>query len=198
MPMRVLRILAVAIPLVLLGGIAAWQYGLPPFADRQGGGAAIGGPFTLVDQNGDARRSAEFDGKLKLIYFGYTYCPDVCPTALQVMSVALRRLAEKADAVQPLFITIDPARDTPEAIGEYVGHFDDRFVGLTGSEAQIAAAAKAYRVYYAKAGGEEGGANYLMDHSSIVYLMDRDGDYITHFTHNTDPEEMARTIREHV
>jgi len=188
----VLRI-AIWLPAALVVvALIAWQWGLPPFGPRQPGGiTAIGGPFTLVDQNGATRTDKDFRGRLMLIYFGYTFCPDVCPTALQVMTVALEELGEKAKAVQPILVTIDPARDTPAHLKSYVANFYPGMIGLTGSEAQVRAAAKAYRVYFRKAG--EGG-DYLMDHSSIIYLMDREGRYLTHFTHNTPSETMAAEI----
>jgi len=176
---------------VIVGALIAWQWGLPPFAPRTpGGAAAVGGPFTLVDQTGASRTERDFRGRLMLIYFGYTFCPDVCPTALQVMSVALDQLGEKATQVQPIFITVDPARDTPAHLKSYVANFP-RLIGLTGSAEQVRAAAKAYRVYYQKAGE---GKDYLMDHSSIIFLMDRDGRYLTHFSHTTQSEAMAAAI----
>jgi protein SCO1/2 len=156
-------------------------------------GAAIGGPFTLTDQHGKTRSDAEFRGKLMLIYFGYTYCPDVCPTELQTMAAALDRLGAEAEAVQPIFITVDPERDTPEQLAGYVENFHPRLLGLTGTPEQIAAAARAYRVYFAKAKQGEG-EPYLMDHSSIVYLMGSDGHYLGHFGPETSAEEMAATI----
>lgn len=157
------------------------------------GEALIGGPFTLVDGEGTTRTDEDFRGKLMLIYFGFTYCPDVCPTELQAMGQALDQLGPKGDAVQPILISIDPERDTPEVIGQYVESFHPRMIGLTGSPEQVAAAAKAYRVYYRKA-TVEGASEYLMDHSSIVYLMDRQGKFLTHFSHGTSPEDMAKGI----
>jgi cytochrome oxidase Cu insertion factor (SCO1/SenC/PrrC family) len=193
------RILAVAVPVLLLCAVLAWHYGwLTPGGKRAG--LPIGGPFALTDQDGRARTDADFRGKLMLVYFGYSFCPDVCPTALQIMSVALDQLGKDADKVTPIFITVDPARDTPAHLKDYVANFGKRFVGLTGPEAEIAKVARAYRIYYAKAKGE-GAAKpdeYLMDHSSIVFLMGRDGQYLAHFTHNTPSEQMARGIREHL
>lgn len=159
------------------------------------GNALIGGPFTLVDQDGKARTDAEFRGRLMLVYFGYTYCPDICPTELQTMSSALDALGDKAKRVQPIFITIDPERDTVAALKAYVGHFHPRLLGLTGTAREVAAAAKAYRVYYAKAPVKGGGKDdYLMDHSGLVLLMGQDGRYLTHFTPQTTPEQMAKAI----
>jgi protein SCO1/2 len=163
------------------------------------GTALIGGPFTLVDQNGKARTDAEFRGRYMLIYFGYTFCPDICPTELQTISDALDTLGDKAAAVQPIFISIDPERDTEDTMKQYVSHFHPRLIGLTGTAAQIAAAAKAYRVYYAKVPVKGGGKNdYLMDHSGLVFLMGPDGRYLTHFTPQTTPDQMAQAIAKHL
>ncbi|MEE8445221.1 MAG: SCO family protein [Alphaproteobacteria bacterium] len=188
---------------VMTLALIAWQWGLAPFAPRQPGGVAlIGGPFTLVDHNGQTRTEQDYRGRLMLIYFGYTNCPDVCAMALQGMTVALGRLGRAAKQVQPIFITTDPARDTPAHLNGYVANFPG-LVGLTGGEAPLRAAAKAYRVYSRKSDhkpheGEHKHADYLVDHSSIVYLMDRDGRYLTHFSHTTPPETMAAKIAGHL
>lgn len=156
--------------------------------------SVIGGPFQLTDQNGRKRDSTEFRGKLMLIYFGFTYCPDVCPTALTVVTTALDQLGEQADAVVPILITIDPERDTPAVLKDYVAQFSPRYIGLTGSDREIAQVAKAFRVYYAKSPGS-GGAPYLMDHTSLLYLMDQNGRFHTHFTHNNRAEDIATAVR---
>jgi len=162
--------------------------------------AKIGGPFALTDQDGRARTDADFRGSLMMVYFGYTYCPDACPTALLAMSQALDMLGAAADKVVPIFVTVDPERDTVEQLKLYAQNFHPRTVMLTGSPEQVAAAAKAYRVYYAraKASADEKPDQYLMDHTSIVYLMDRDGRYITHFTHATQADKIAETLRKHL
>jgi cytochrome oxidase Cu insertion factor (SCO1/SenC/PrrC family) len=162
------------------------------------GTALIGGPFDLVDQDGKPRTDADFRGKLMLVYFGYTYCPDVCPTELSTISDALDDLHQKAAGVAPMFISIDPARDTSEVMKNYVAHFSPQLIGLTGSADQLAAAARAYRVYYAKIPAKDGGNDYLMDHSAFVYLMDRDGKYLTHFTPDISAQEMADTIAKYL
>ena len=155
----------------------------------------IGGPFSLVDDTGKTRTDAEFRGRYMLVYFGYTHCPDACPTSLQDMADALAKLGAPADQIVPIFITIDPARDTVQYLKGYAEQFDPRFVALTGAPDQIAAAAKAYRVYYAKASDKP---DYLMDHTSIVYLMGRDGKFLTHFTQETTPDQMADTLRKYL
>ena len=154
---------------------------------------SIGGPFTLVDQNGKTRADAEFRGKLMLIYFGYANCPDVCPTELQTMSEALEQLGPGAAEVQPIFITVDPERDTPPQLANYAQNFDPRFVMLTGSEAQIDEAARGYRVYHRRS--ERADGEIQVDHSSFIYLMGRDGRYLAHFGPGTKPETIAASIR---
>lgn len=157
----------------------------------------VGGPFELVDQTGKTVRDADFRGKFLLIYFGYTFCPDVCPTELSTMAQALDRLGPAADAVQPLFVSIDPERDVPTHMAEYVPLFHPRLIGLTGTKEQTAAAAKAYRVYAARAPGwEKAGADYLMDHSSFIYWMDRDGKFLAAFPARTAPDAMAARMKE--
>lgn len=183
-----------ALTAIVIAALAAYVlYG----GNKPGGRgvALIGGPFALVDQNGQARTEKDFADRYMLIYFGYTFCPDVCPTALQVMSQALDRLDPKVAAkIVPIFITIDPGRDTAAQLASYVGNFHPRLVGLTGTPEQVAAAARAYRVYYAKSKDNAGAADYLMDHSSVVFLMGPGGTYLTHFTHSTPPDKMAESI----
>jgi protein SCO1/2 len=156
--------------------------------------SAIGGAFTLVDQEGRTVTERDLKGKWQLIYFGYTHCPDACPTALSDMAEALEQLGPKAEQVRPVFISIDPERDTPAAIKDYLASFDPPVLGLTGSKEQVAAAARAFRVYYAKAG--EDGPDYAMDHSSIIYLMDPQGRFVANFTHETPPARMAQRLQQ--
>lgn len=158
--------------------------------------AAIGGPFTLVDHEGRPVTGEFFKGRFMLVYFGYTFCPDVCPTALTDMGDALGILGAAADKVTPVFITVDPDRDTPEHMKEYLKFFHPRLVGLTGTPEQVKAALKAYKVYAAKAPVEGGDAgDYLMDHTSIIYLMGPDGAYKTHFSHGASADDMAKGMR---
>lgn len=179
-------LLAIAIGIYALAGR---DRGMPAAT----GVAAIGGGFALTDQFGEPRTDAEFRGKLMLVYFGFTHCPDVCPLALQKMTDALDALGDRAGDVVPIFITVDPARDTVEAMRDYAGHFHARLVALTGDQAAIEAVAEAYRVYFA-ANDAGGGADYDVSHSSIVYLMGRDGSYVTHFGEDASAEDMARTL----
>ena len=157
------------------------------------GTALVGGPFQLVDQDGKARDQSVLDGKWSAVFFGYTYCPDVCPTTLQVLAQAKARLGSKAKDLQVVFISVDPARDTPAQMKTYLSTpaFPQPTLGLTGTDAQVAAAAKEYRVYYAKQGTGEG---YFMAHSSIVYLMDPHGKFSTAITDSQTPEQVATQI----
>lgn len=164
-------------------------------ATKDARAADIGGAFELVDHTGRVTTDADFRGKYLLVFFGYTYCPDVCPTELAVMGQALDELGDTAEQIQPLFITVDPARDTVERLAEYVPVFHPRLIGLTGSVAQVARAAKAYRVYFREAPQESPEADYLMEHSAIVYLMSPAGEYVMHFVFGQGPEKMAELIR---
>lgn len=153
----------------------------------------IGGGFALIDQNGERRTDADFRGKFMLVYFGFTYCPDVCPTDLQQMGLAVDRLGAAGDAVQPIFITVDPERDTPEHLKHYVVNFHSRFIGLTGDAPAIHDAARAYRAYYAKV--DLGKSDYTVDHSSFIYLMGRDGEYLGFFPPGTAADILVGTLR---
>jgi protein SCO1/2 len=194
------RILMVGSIAVAIIGIGAWAQSLveqsanaPATAQTTATGAAIGGPFTLVGADGKTVTDQGFRGKWMLVYFGYTFCPDVCPTTLTNMAQALVQLHSTANAVAPLFITIDPARDTPQVIGDYVKAFDPRIVGLTGSATQIARVAQEYHIYYAKQPG--GGKDYLVDHSSFVYLMTPQGRFAKVMPGSLGAGAMADAIR---
>ncbi len=161
------------------------------------GRALIGGPFRLVDQFGRERSDDEFRGRQLLVFFGYTHCPDICPTGLATLSAALDLLGGAAAKVQPIFITLDPGRDTVAAMRLYAENFHPRLIALTGAPAKVRAAAKAYRVYYSRVGAKDGAEDddYLVDHSTFTYLVGADGRYLTHFRHGTPPEKMAAAIR---
>jgi protein SCO1 len=166
----------------------------PTTAPASTGRAAIGGPFSLTDGSGQAVTEKDFAGKPMLVFFGFTNCPDVCPAGLQVLAAALDRLGDKAQGVSPLFITVDPERDTPELVGKYAKSFHPRIVGLSGTPEQVAAVVKAYRVYARKQPSEGSAAEYNMDHSSFFYLMDANGAYVKHFPHSVDPAELADDV----
>lgn len=158
------------------------------------GRAFIGGPFTLTDGSGKTVTEKDFAGKPMLVFFGFTNCPDVCPAGLQVLAAALDRLGDKASGVTPLFITVDPERDTPELVGKYAKSFHPQIIGLSGTPEQVAGAVKAYRVYARKQPSESGGADYNMDHSSFFYLMDASGAYVKHFPYSADAAKLADDV----
>ena len=154
----------------------------------------IGGPFDLIDHGGRRRTDADFRGKLVLIYFGYTHCPDVCPTELQALSLALDMLGTAGDAVQPIFITVDPARDTPAHLADYVTAFHPRLVALTGDDSAIRKVALAYKVYFARSGAARGG-DYAVDHTGFIYLVGKDGRYLGFLPPASPPEEIVGAVR---
>ena len=155
----------------------------------------VGGPFELTDQTGRARTERDFRGRLMLVYFGFTYCPDICPTDLQAIGLALDKLGSDGASVQPLFITVDPERDTPEHLAQYVPMFHPRLIGLTGSAEAIRKAADAYKVYYAKIPLGKAPDDYTVDHTAFIYLMDRDGGYLGFFPPGTSADRMVEIIR---
>ena len=191
MPMR---FLAFALPLVLLSAGCGTN---TPAEDPPLAGAAIGGPFELVDKTGKTVRWSDFDGKYRIVYFGYTYCPDVCPLDVQHLMQGFARFEEAeprlAAEVQPIFVSIDPVRDTPAKAGEFAAAFSEDLIGLTGTAEQVDAAAKAFGVYYAK-GEDAGGNSYLMDHSRSAYLMGRQGEPIALLPADKGAEAVAAEL----
>ena len=189
--------LAALLPLTLIAaGCSGAPAEEPPLA-----GAAIGGPFELVDSRGDTVRWDDFAGQYRMVYFGYAYCPDVCPLDVQRMMRGYDQFKqaepELAAELQPIFITIDPARDTPEVVGEFTSAFSDDLVGLTGTPEQIDKAAKAFAVYYGKGEVSEAGG-YLMDHSRAAYLMDRDGKPLALLPVEKSAEDVAAELEKWV
>jgi len=176
---------------VLLALLMFGTAGFLWFSGRAAG--AIGGPFRLVDSAGQTVTNQTYRGKYMLVYFGYTYCPDVCPTTLQAMTNALDVLGPKANQIAPLFITVDPARDTPAVMKRYTAAFSPRLIGLTGSPEQIAKVTKEYYVYAAKQVTGPGPNDYSMDHSSVIYFMGKDGQFIAPVA-EADPKQMAADI----
>jgi protein SCO1/2 len=158
------------------------------------GGPSIGGPFTLENSSGKTVTDRDFRGKYMLVYFGYTYCPDVCPTTLTAVAAALDKLGPKAKGLAPIFITVDPQRDTPEVMKQYTAAFSPALIGLTGTPGQIAGVAKEYRVYYAKHVTGPGPNDYSMDHSSIIYLMGPDGRFVAPIPADESGSDMAAAI----
>ncbi len=198
--MNARAIIVVAIGLII--GAAAALALLPearqrliPSAGQTSGKALIGGPFTLTDDTGKRVTEKDFRGRYMLVFFGYTNCPDICPAGLQLISAVLENLGPKADRIAPIFISVDPARDTPAKLGAYVKNFNSRLVGLSGSPEDIAKAAKAYKVYYKKEPSTDGNpADYAMDHTALIYLMDPNGDFVTYFTPTTTVDEMTAKL----
>jgi cytochrome oxidase Cu insertion factor (SCO1/SenC/PrrC family) len=166
----------------------------PSGGTRSIGQALIGGPFTLTDHTGKQVTDQDYRGRYMLVFFGFTYCPDVCPSALQVVSAALNKLGPKADRFVPIFISIDPERDKPAELSAYVESFHPRLIGLTGPQAEIDKVVKAYRVYVKKTEDPKSSAGYTFDHTSLIYVMAPDGTYRTHFAHTTDADALAQRL----
>ena len=196
LPGRFVLVAALFAGLVILGAGAFLALSLHETPRGAAGtllASAIGGPFRLVDQNGKTVTDADLKGKWSLVYFGYTHCPDACPTALNDISIALDELGPKRDAVRPVFVTVDPERDTPEVLKSYVTAFDAPILALSGTPEEVAQAAKGFRVYYAK--HPEAGGDYSMDHSSVIYVMDPEGRFTASFTQENTPEEIAERLK---
>ncbi len=198
------KIFAYAVALLVVVGLtiaALVMTGVIPGAQNKGrsgviaGAPQIGGPFTLTNNKGESVTDKNFHGKMMLVFFGYTFCPDVCPTEMQTFTQTIMALGEDAKDVVPVFITVDPKRDTVDVIDEFVAAFHPSIVGLTGSEEQIANVKKQYRAYGQKV--DDGDPEYyLVDHTSFTYLMGRDGALESVFSYGTSPEEMTKKIRE--
>jgi len=209
----------IAVGLAVLGTVFAAVSGVRFYLAKTASDRAVaeivspqlGGSFALVDHTGRRVTDTIFRGQFMLIFFGYTYCPDVCPTGLQIISEAMELLGPAADKVQPIFISVDHQRDTVAVLSDYVGNFHPRLLGLTGTEAQIQAAAKAYGAFYRKVSPPPVGDNatpdpgaksnddedYLISHSASVHLVGPDGKYLRSFLHGTGPEIMAKGIRKY-
>lgn len=193
------RLMIIAALAFLLGGLLALLL-VPGLRERlipggaSVGQALVGGAFSLVDQTGKRVTEKDFLGRPMLVMFGFTYCPDVCPSGLQVLSAALDQLGPKADRIQPVFISVDHERDNPEQLALYLKSFHPRLIGLSGTAAEIATAAKAYRVYYKRVDDPKSTAGFTYDHSSLIYLMGPDGRYLAHFPHSTTPDKIAARL----
>lgn len=199
--MVVARTWALLLLVSLLGGEVARAADEPPSAarmmdDLMYGRGAVGGPFTLTDQTGRKRSDSEFRGRLMIVYFGYTFCPDVCPADLIAITQALDQLGPAAGGIQPVFITVDPERDT-KVLGEYVAAFHKSFIGLTGSPEEIRKVANAYKAFYAKVPGTRDG-EYAIDHTGVIYLMGRDGQYLGFMPPQTGPEKLTEILRQYL
>ncbi len=190
------KLIAAAIMIIAALAIAALALTQWPTKGPIGSGTAlIGGPFTMVNQKGEMVTEKNFEGHYTIYFFGYTFCPDVCPTELQVLTAALKELGPDGSKITPVFVSIDPERDKPKIIGEYVANFDSRLVGLTGTPEQLAAMARAFHVFYKKVPNAKDPQNYDMDHSSILYLMGPDGKFAKHFPYTTDAKALALELK---
>ncbi len=178
---RIGRLFGAEMPVPSAGGVQLAQ------------GVSLGGPFSLTDHTGRAVTDRDFAGRWMLVYFGFTFCPDMCPTELGTMAAALDAMGPAGEAVVPVLITVDPERDGPAQLADYVGRFHPRLVGLTGTPEQVAEAARRYRVYYAKARRPET-TEYLVDHSGFIYLVGPDARVRTLFRPETSPEAMAAAV----
>lgn len=188
-PTRILAVLAAFLAGALALFAVVWIT-LPKEATQA---SSVGGPFHLIDQNGRAVTEQDFKGKPFLVFFGFTYCPDICPTTLFDMSEVLKRLGPDAERTAALFITVDPERDTPDKMKDYVSSFHPRIFGLTGTSEEIAKVEKEYRVYAKKVPLKEG--DYTMDHTAVVYLMDKDGRFVAPFNLKKSADEAAADLR---
>ena len=189
-----------AVALLLTFQIYTWIDSNFLSADKEtksSGEALIGGDFELTNQNGAKVKNTDFSDKYMLVYFGFTNCPMICPTDMAVLTQSLEILGDNSNKIQPIFITIDPERDTPEQINSFLSNFYPTFQGLTGTQEEIADVANKYRVYSKKVKAEDVG-EYLMDHSAYTYLMDKSGKYITHFRHEQPAENIAKKLREYI
>lgn len=199
---RAVAIIGLALLMARATGFAVAQAPDPARArrfmdDLMWGRGHVGGHFELIDQTGRTRTDTDFRGKLLIVYFGYTYCPDVCPTDLMQIGLAIDKLGATGAEVQPLFISVDPGRDTPSVLADYVSMFNSRILGLTGTQAQIREVANAYKAYYAKV-LPEGSTTYLIDHTGFIYLMGRSGEYLGFFPPGTSADRMVEIIQQHI
>lgn len=189
------RLIFALVVLAMAAALAAFAFLAPRNLMPSTGTALVGGPFVMVNHKGEAVTEKTYAGKPMLLFFGFTFCPDICPTELQVIGQALEIMGPDGSTIQPLFVTVDPERDTPELIASYISNFNPRFVGLTGTPQQVANMADAYRVFYAKQENSKSPQDYLMDHSSIIYLMGADGQFLKHFSYTTDAKSLAEGLQ---
>lgn len=200
MRLKVVAVSALSLVFGMLIAVAVFPNSIRGLLDQPKswsvGKAQIGGPFQLIDHNGNTVSDKTYAGKHLLVFFGFTYCPDICPAALQKVSLVMDKLGSKANNLKPLFISVDPERDTVAQLKLYMSNFDNRIAGLTGSTEQIADAVKVYRAYAKKRVDPSTSGGYTMDHSSFIYLMAPDGNFITHFTHVSPVDKMVERLTE--
>ena len=200
MRLKVVAVSALSLVFGMLIAVAVFPNSIRGLLDQPKswsvGKAQIGGPFQLIDHNGNTVSDKTYARKHLLVFFGFTYCPDICPAALQKVSLVMDKLGSKANNLKPLFISVDPERDTVAQLKLYMSNFDNRIAGLTGSTEQIADAVKVYRAYAKKRVDPSTSGGYTMDHSSFIYLMAPDGNFITHFTHVSPVDKMVERLTE--
>jgi protein SCO1/2 len=191
--LRIIRAATIASIAALVTAVTVFSL-MPPPAKQQAESVPIGGPFELLDQDGTKVTDKTFAGKASVIFFGYTSCPDACPTTLSDLSAWLNAIGRDADKLNVLFISVDPERDTPAHLKEYLSSFDPRIRGLTGTEEQVAAVTKAYRAYYKRISLEDG--DYAMDHTAVIYLMDRAGKFVNPISLRADDKVAIERLRQ--
>ena len=180
-----------------LVGLLAWLGTslLPAPAPKESSKTLINGRFSLVDASGSTITNASFPNRYLLVFFGFTHCPDICPTTLLTLQKTIEHLGRKAEKLQPIFISIDPERDTPKIVGDYVQHFGNLIVGLSGNAEQIKQTADHFRIYYSKIMNDDPAMGYMMDHSAFIYLIDPHGNYIAHFSADISSQALEEGIR---
>jgi cytochrome oxidase Cu insertion factor (SCO1/SenC/PrrC family) len=196
------KIVLVWITCVLLAvALLAWA-GKDIFPEKSGefgnGAALIHGSFTLTGGNGETVTEKDFRGQYMLVYFGFTHCPDICPTTLLLMQNVVSRIGPRGRDIRPIFISVDPERDTPKITAEYASHFGSDMVGLSGTPEQIKAVADHFKIYYSKVEAPDSALGYMIDHSGFIYLMGPDASYLTHFPHNVSERELEEGLRKYV
>jgi cytochrome oxidase Cu insertion factor (SCO1/SenC/PrrC family) len=200
--MKSSRTFLVSFFVILIAVVALWR--LMPAATsaaetthKEEGKVAVGGAFTLRDTEGNVVTQVALKGSYALVFFGFTSCPDICPTSLQVMTQAIEGMGEKGDNIRPVFITVDPERDTSAVMKEYVAKFHPRFLALTGTKEQTDEAAAAYKVFH-QLHNQTDKKHYVVDHSGFIYLMSPTGEYVTHFSHDDSSEAMIALLKRYV
>ena len=191
--MRYILLISVFLGLAVLAGMQLVSP--PPAKPLSYGEAQVGGDFSLIDHESQPFTQEQLKGRFALVYFGFTHCPDICPTGLMTITHALEALGKDAQAIQPVFISVDPERDTPKALSEYLQNFHPSFIGLSGSDEQVKQTAAAFKVYYSKVEQPGSALGYLVDHSGYIFLMGPDGKYLAHFPHNVAEQTLTATLR---
>jgi cytochrome oxidase Cu insertion factor (SCO1/SenC/PrrC family) len=196
--MRMKKVIVSWVVCVLLAVLLFATFGRPNTASTAGGDALIRAEFTLQNGEGKTVAAKDFEGKYLLVFFGFTHCPNICPTTLMLMSNVLSKMGTMADKIQPIFITVDPARDTPKITSDYARRFGDNFIGLSGTPEQTKTAENAFKVFSNKTSDEKAADGYTMDHSGFIYLMSPKGEYISHFSADSGEQELQQGLRDAV